>query len=886
MIEESVIKERKINIFLSSTFKDMSDERDLLASKVFLEIESAATRRNVVLNLLDLRWGITAEESKQGKVAEICLKEIDNSRPFFIGILGDRYGWIPTDEEVDKNEDFINAYPWFKEAMDKRLSMTEIEIQYGVLKSPKAINASFYFKYSSDGKPSDISDEEYNKLLRLKEEIKKQGKYPIKYYRNSEELGELIKEDVMRLLDTYFPIGEVDVFERMENAQKAIIRKNTEKYTEIQVCKSALDNFVTSPDQLLVVKGVSGSGKSSLLSNWVKNARFDGIDIFSHFIDDSEKGADYPFILQCIYRHFCSLWEVKPYSSDLPSTHEEYVLKLHQLFNAHKEKKVIIVIDALEQLNSMFESHQLRWLPLHTDNVKIICSTNGENEEINLALELKHPKIFDIPLMEDKALIEKVTNEYLSPFRKSLLSSQMDKIKGNKLFINPLLLISLLEELRLFGSYEHLDDKIDELTLCKTEKDFFDVLLSRVEKDLRYKGRNIAGQIFTLLAITRDGVTHSDISRMLDIPLVYVSEFLDVCHKHILDFGGHYKLAHQRFKKAVLQRYDRMKVDVANNYSSFLENKCKELKDSKGRPYNNALFELLRILYESGQWWKLYSYCSQKEIFYFFDFFSPTANYNYWRALLQNGYSIMPLLENNSDDEHINQLESKEHYALFQALRMCNSFHTAHATSEVDKIIEYGKPFFSMSKHISIERDFLYWEQYLKGCYRKNDEKVGGQIADYIIREAGHNKERIGFKAIALEQKSHFIEKHDVNSAIQHLVDAKNIFREINNYVYFIVSCINLGRLFARTARYQEAQNEYIEAYNEVQKYLKYEPILLVQKLNCEFNLAALYDRENDTAMFQEFMTKARSTYVKLKHSQYAYLISPTVAAQLDQHEN
>ena len=877
--EERIRKERKINVFLSSTFKNMEEERDLLASKIFLELESAATRRNVVLNLLDLRWGITSEESEHGKVAEICLKEIDNSRPFFIGILGDRYGWIPTDAEIDKNDDFIKTYPWFKDAIDKRLSITEIEIQYGVLKSTKPINALFYFKLGSDEKTPDISDEEYKKLIRLKEEIRSQDRFPLKYYGNAEDLGELIKEDVLRLLDIYFPVKEVDLFERMENAQEGIIRKYNEQYTEIDACKKALDDFVFSPYKLLVVKGESGSGKSSLLANWVKKSHFDDIDIYWHFIDDSEQGSDYTFFLQCIYRHICLLWDVDPYYGNTPSTHEEFVMKLYELFNAHKEKKVIIVIDALEQLNSMFESYQLRWLPLHADNVKIICSTNGENEEINLSLELKHPRLFILPALADKSIIAKVANDYLRPFRKSLLSSQVEMITRNRLFSNPLLLITLLEELRLFGRYEHLDEKIKELTTCKTEKDFFDRSLERIERNFSYNNRDIAGFVFTLLAITRDGVTQSDISRMLDIPMVYVSRFLDVCHKHILDFGGHYKLSHQRFKKAVLLRYDYLKDEIVHEYASFLRNKCEELKESKGRPYSNTLFELLRLLYDFEQWGELHYYCCQKEVFYFFDYSSPTANFNYWCALLEHGYSIMPLLENKDVNEQINELENKEHYALFQALRMCNTFH---ATSEVEKIVKYGTSYFSMFRHISIEREFFYWEQYLKMCFHRNDDKKGIQIADYIISEAGSNKERIGFKAIALEQKSHFVEESNFSESIMYLMEAKEIFKRTNNREHFIVCCINLGRLYAKSGRYQKANKEYMEAYLEVQKHVEYEPTLLIHKLNCEYNLAALFERAKNSAQSLHFKDKACSTYEKLKHSPHAYLIPPSVSFQME----
>ena len=44
---------------------------------------------------VDLRWGITEEEAHQGKVLPICLAEIDRARPFFMGLLGERYGWVP-----------------------------------------------------------------------------------------------------------------------------------------------------------------------------------------------------------------------------------------------------------------------------------------------------------------------------------------------------------------------------------------------------------------------------------------------------------------------------------------------------------------------------------------------------------------------------------------------------------------------------------------------------------------------------------------------------------------------------------------------------------------------------------------------------------------------
>ena len=84
-------------IFVSSTFQDMQAERDYLHSVVFLAIEEQLRKRFHFLEPIDLRMGIGVTEipEKDLIVLRVCLDEIRRSRPFFIGILGDRYGWVP-----------------------------------------------------------------------------------------------------------------------------------------------------------------------------------------------------------------------------------------------------------------------------------------------------------------------------------------------------------------------------------------------------------------------------------------------------------------------------------------------------------------------------------------------------------------------------------------------------------------------------------------------------------------------------------------------------------------------------------------------------------------------------------------------------------------------
>ena len=85
--------ERTVRVFVSSTFRDMQRERDELAKLVFPQLRKRCAERGVTWGEVDLRWGIPDEQ--KGEVLSTCLAEIDRCRPYFIGLLGERYGWVP-----------------------------------------------------------------------------------------------------------------------------------------------------------------------------------------------------------------------------------------------------------------------------------------------------------------------------------------------------------------------------------------------------------------------------------------------------------------------------------------------------------------------------------------------------------------------------------------------------------------------------------------------------------------------------------------------------------------------------------------------------------------------------------------------------------------------
>ena len=60
---------REIRVFLSSTFKDMEAERNHLIKQVFPKVRVACQERQVGFTEIDLRWGVTEEDSKNGTTA-------------------------------------------------------------------------------------------------------------------------------------------------------------------------------------------------------------------------------------------------------------------------------------------------------------------------------------------------------------------------------------------------------------------------------------------------------------------------------------------------------------------------------------------------------------------------------------------------------------------------------------------------------------------------------------------------------------------------------------------------------------------------------------------------------------------------------------------------
>ena len=122
------------NIFISSTFIDMQAERDLVQERVVPALRDEAGKYGDNVGVIDLRWGVDTSELEEAegatKVLKVCLDEIDRSHPYMLIFLGERYGTMMPEKQIEKavcgrEDKYITA--------DYEKSITALEVEYGAL---------------------------------------------------------------------------------------------------------------------------------------------------------------------------------------------------------------------------------------------------------------------------------------------------------------------------------------------------------------------------------------------------------------------------------------------------------------------------------------------------------------------------------------------------------------------------------------------------------------------------------------------------------------------------------------------------------------------------------------------------------------------------------
>jgi len=634
----------------------MQAERDYLVKFIFPQLRKLCEARSVTWGEVDLRWGITDEQSAEGQVLPICLAEIERSRPYFIGLLGERYGWIP--DAIDP--ELIAQEPWLEQHLDH--SVTELEILHGVLNNPQmAQNALFYFRdpaYIDSLDESEQADfievpwrsdieaygmteaqkrvkQRQEKLSNLKDRIRQSGLPLRENYQSPQQLGEWVLEDLTRIINQRFPEEDKpDPLSRENALHEAFAQSRARLYIGGEQYYAALDQHVTQSNLPLVLLGDSGSGKSALLANWALRYQKEYPESFilSHFIGATPSSADLTSILLRIMRLLKQRFDLP---GELPENDQQIRSDFtNWLAMAATKGKLILILDGLNQLDNRDSAQELDWLPLELpENLTIFLSTLP-CRALDVIQERDWPSLTVLPLSTQERA--QLIRQYLGFYSKGLSELRVQRIIEDPQSENPLALRLLLDELRQFGNHEALDDLINQYLAADSLPEMFQLKLGRLEADFENDQPGLVRRALSMLRAARFGLSEVELLEVLgepDQPLPgrFWSPLSLALESSLVNRDGLLSFYHDYLRQAVEERYLKDEQSQTNAHLTLADyfDRQKEITERK-------LDELPWQLSKAKDWQRLYESLADLNVLVTLFYYGKTDLMTYWAMVEAN----------------------------------------------------------------------------------------------------------------------------------------------------------------------------------------------------------------------------------------------------------
>lgn len=536
---------REIRVFISSTFQDMNAERNELVSRVFPVLRRMAEERNVTLTEIDLRWGITKEESEDSKVVSICLDEIERSRPFFIGILGGRYGWKPAESAVNWHSLLEERYHSVADDIDRGLSMTEVEMQHGVFQSEEKPYAIFFVK----NMPESVVDPD-QRLLRQK--VLEQTEFPVYKYDDAEKMGELVVTEFESLLDELYPKELADSWNALQDQQTDILHHRIQSYITRDDIEEKIMSFLKSSDNgYLLVRGESGMGKSTILASVVTRLQqSEDMDVLSFFPTFTTTSTSFMDVAQWFCKGFQHLYGIEYDDETSP------ILQLRAIASGlEPERPLCLVVDGINQLlDDAGSTADLSWWPAWGENVKCIFSTVNDAPVLKSMRDVKFMTLDVKRMLIDERMT--LADKYFARFRKKLSKDQRDLLASdNAIYDNTMVFVSLLEQIRRYDSFEHLTDLMQHMSRIRSPKEFFMEVLRRQntleDGNLEAKFK----KAMMLLLVSERGLPENLLMEILQMTRLELSKFISLHGSYLMTKSGRLVFGHDIYKNAIKELY-------------------------------------------------------------------------------------------------------------------------------------------------------------------------------------------------------------------------------------------------------------------------------------------------------------------------------------------
>ncbi len=563
---------KTVRIFISSTFRDMHAERNHLVKVVFPELRERCAKRQMHLIDIDLRWGVTEEETEQGKVLELILDEAERSRPFFIGILGERYGSIP--DNIPEEAKF--AHPWLGDYPEH--SLTALEIIHGVLRDQELAKRSFFYfrdpQFISKMPESIRGDfiaenpDAVQKLADLKDKIRSSSRpvtenYPCLWDDSKESLvdldifGQQVLEDLWSAIKEEYPedAPQSDPLTIERQMHETFVEERSHLHVGRIEEAAQLTKHVKGTDRRpVVITGESGCGKSAFLANWYRQcvAKHPDDHVLAYFIGASPDFTDHMRLLRNMCMELKSNFDLE---EPLPEDDRKLSEVLRSLLlAASKSKRIVILLDALDQLSAKEGAHSLGWLLNYMpENVHLVVSSlESDSLEVLRQRDAKEIALQQLTAGEQRQIVQ----DRLSEWGRKLNEHQISALLAHPGVEKPLYLRVALEELRLFASYEQLTGRIEALSPDVSH--LFEQVLARLEKD---HGREFVAEVFSLLGSSRSGLGEYELLELLrrggedQLPRALLARLSRSAKAYLVQRGELVSFFHRHLADAVSARY-------------------------------------------------------------------------------------------------------------------------------------------------------------------------------------------------------------------------------------------------------------------------------------------------------------------------------------------
>ena len=635
---------REIRVFLSSTFRDMETERTYLIKQVFPRVRAACLARQVGFTEIDLRWGVTEEESKNGATVEICLKEIDRCRdfpPFFIGFLGERYGWIPRHDQLAAYWQQHADSPYaarIQDAVRREISVTELEMELGVLAAGAAEKlagqALFLLRHpdltdqlyrAETGQAPDPDDRRFydpaaGRLEALKMRLRQTPYLGVDGYTRVEQFGQAIEDYLLAQLDRLFPADQVPSAFAQSNLAHAAFRFHR------------LLNFLTRPDVRqallealtrrlatpalgpILLTAPSGHGKSALMADLARHleGRAGNVHwrVIDHYIGaDAHNSLDawVDRLLETLHP------EIEDLTGPLPETSKakQEALSTWLAYAARRLEQTlgkpvhfVLVLDALDQLTDGGKDVGLLRPEIIGPSATVICSAAADTPAQQAARDFE---IIAVPPLTADLRASLITAT-LSRYRKGLAPELTATLAQAPQSGSPLFLTLALEELRLDARHESLVRTLGEILIQPDAEHLFLHAFLLDDDSARPEQPDLAVRFMALLGASRAGLTENELADLLALPedpiaadtgkprlpQVHLSRLLSNFQPFLLNKDGRRAPMHRLFGEAALAHVGAGEIRE-HLYAYFQPGYGTDWDDVDHRQASEALYQITQL---------------------------------------------------------------------------------------------------------------------------------------------------------------------------------------------------------------------------------------------------------------------------------------------------